>query len=84
MISVESEKCVGCGDCVEVCPQQVFALGEDGKSLRAFPERCMECGACRLNCPAEAISMEVGSGCVVLITKELIFGKDAVADGRGC
>ncbi len=84
MISVESEKCVGCGDCVEVCPQQVFTMGEDGKSLRAFPERCMECGACRLNCSAEAISMETGAGCVVLITKELIFGKDAVANGRGC
>jgi NAD-dependent dihydropyrimidine dehydrogenase PreA subunit len=84
MITLNSEKCGGCGDCVEVCPQQAFTLGEDGKSVHAFPDRCMECGACRLNCPAQAISMEAGAGCFVLITKELIFGKDAVADGEGC
>ncbi len=84
MISINTEKCIGCGDCVEVCPQQAFTLGDDGKSVQAFPERCMECGACRLNCRSEAISLEAGAGCFILITKELLFGKDTTAGGQGC
>ena len=84
MISINTEKCIGCGDCVEVCPQQAFTLGDDGKSVHAFPERCMECGACRLNCRSEAISLEAGAGCFILITKELLFGKDTAAGGQGC
>lgn len=81
MISLQSEKCVGCGDCVEVCPQQCFTIGDDGKSLHVFPERCMECGACSLNCQKEAISLKAGPGCFIHITKEILFGKDAAAIG---
>jgi NAD-dependent dihydropyrimidine dehydrogenase PreA subunit len=84
MITLMSDKCTGCGDCVEVCPQQCYVLGDDGKSRHAFSERCMECGACRLNCPAEAISVEAGPGCFLYIAKELIFGKDIAAQGNSC
>jgi NAD-dependent dihydropyrimidine dehydrogenase PreA subunit len=84
MITLNREKCAGCGDCVEVCPQNSFVMGDDGKTVHAFPDRCMECGACKLNCRAEAISMEAGAGCFVLITKEMIFGKEAAADGKTC
>ena len=83
MIEIKSDKCAGCGDCVDVCPQQCFTLGSDGKSMHAFAARCMECGACQLNCRAEAIAMEAGPGCFLYITKELIFGKEAVAEGDG-
>jgi len=82
MITLNSEKCIGCGDCVEVCPQQCYVMGKDHKSVHAFPERCMECGACKLNCRGEAISVEAGPGCFVYITKEMIFGKSATADGQ--
>jgi len=62
MIGLDSEKCLGCGDCLEVCPQQCFAVSGVGKSVHMFPERCMECGACRLNCRSDAISVEAGPG----------------------
>lgn len=84
MITLNSEQCVGCGDCVEVCPQQCFTMSGDGKSVHAFADRCMECGACRLNCRSEAILLEAGPGCFVYITKELIFGKEAATEGDGC
>ncbi|GAB4344226.1 MAG: hypothetical protein Kow0099_23450 [Candidatus Abyssubacteria bacterium] len=77
VISLDRTKCTGCGDCVEVCPHQCFVMGHDKKSVHAFPERCMECGACRLNCRAGAIMVEPNAGCVVLITKELLFGKSS-------
>ena len=81
MIALKADKCVGCGDCVEVCPQQCFTMGDDGKSVHAFADRCMECGACSLNCQKEAILMEAGPGCFIYITKEILFGKDATATG---
>ena len=56
-----SEKCVGCGLCMQVCPQGVFAL-KDGKAYLIDLDRCMECGACELNCAFAAINLRSGVG----------------------
>ncbi|MBI4832632.1 MAG: 4Fe-4S binding protein [Candidatus Lindowbacteria bacterium] len=90
MIAFDPQKCIGCGDCVKVCPQQCYVIGQNKKSVHAFPERCMECGACQLNCRAEAIAMEAGPGCFVYIIKEQLFGKTpaapdhATVNGKSC
>ena len=37
-IRIDTDKCNGCGDCVEACPQNAFELGEDpGDPLREEP-----------------------------------------------
>jgi ferredoxin len=59
-------------------------MGDDRKSVHAFPDRCMECGACSLNCRGQAVSMEAGPGCFVYIIKEQLFGKAAAAKGETC
>jgi ferredoxin len=28
-VSIDTDKCNGCGDCVEACPYQVLMIGED-------------------------------------------------------
>ncbi|MCL2126611.1 MAG: 4Fe-4S binding protein [Treponema sp.] len=61
-LSFDSEKCTGCGKCVEVCPHGVFNFAE-GKARVTERDLCMECGACALNCPAEAITVNAGVGC---------------------
>lgn len=53
---VDMEKCIGCGACVSVCPQDVFEM-KDGKSHVAKPENCVECNACVENCPVSAIKL---------------------------
>ena len=58
--------CVGCGNCLAVCPHQVFALHQ-GKADCLDPGGCMECGACALNCPAGAIRVRPGVGCAQAI-----------------
>ena len=75
MISVNTENCIGCGDCATVCPQQCFEFDEGGRSRYVHSDRCMDCGACQLNCLGGAISVDAGAGCYVNILKESVFGK---------
>ena len=56
-ITIDKEKCSGCGNCVSVCPQEIFAM-EDGKSVAKRPEDCLGCRACETACPKGAIKVE--------------------------
>ena len=53
---VDAETCVGCGTCVNVCPQGVFELKE-GKAVVVKPESCIGCRACEAQCPQGAIKV---------------------------
>ncbi len=52
--TIDREKCVGCGQCVDVCPVGAITI-EDGKAV--VSDDCIECGACAGVCPAEAITL---------------------------
>ena len=49
-----SAACVGCGECLNVCPAGVFAWG-GGKAVAADPGACIRCGRCLQACPVGAI-----------------------------
>ena len=50
-------KCIGCGECMTICPQQAHEALPDG--TRAYHrERCLLCGKCVEICYAEALVME--------------------------
>ena len=38
-VTVDADKCVGCGECVDVCPVEVYEM-TDGKSSPAHAEEC--------------------------------------------
>ncbi len=61
-IKIDTDKCTGCGMCIEVCPHNVFRI-ENNKAVAFRKEFCMECGACGKNCPAGAIDAKSGVGC---------------------
>ena len=56
---VDKEKCVGHGDCYDVCPAEpkVFEI-IDGKANVVNPDECIECGACEASCPESAVTLE--------------------------
>ncbi|HNR88324.1 MAG TPA: 4Fe-4S binding protein [Spirochaetota bacterium] len=81
MIAFDASKCVGCGQCVKVCPQGVIVM-RDGVAAITDVRSCMECGACRLNCDAGAIELTKGTGCLVAIIREDIL--KTVPKGTGC
>jgi NAD-dependent dihydropyrimidine dehydrogenase PreA subunit len=65
-LSLNEEKCAGCGTCAVVCPHKVFRLN-NGKVAIVDRDACMECGACATNCPTEAITVQSGVGCAAAV-----------------
>ncbi|MCD6533188.1 MAG: CoB--CoM heterodisulfide reductase iron-sulfur subunit A family protein [Deltaproteobacteria bacterium] len=74
---VDQEKCIDCGDCVEVCPVTVpyeFSDGlEERKAVyKLYPKmvkagyridlaNCTKCGACVTACPTQAIDLDAAT-----------------------
>lgn len=53
-LKINTEKCVGCGKCVKLCPMQNLAL----ENHIAKPgNRCTLCYRCANHCPAQAITL---------------------------
>lgn len=56
MIEMISEKrCIGCNQCVRVCPTNVFDKTEDGIPVIARQDDCQTCFMCELYCPVDAL-----------------------------
>lgn len=55
-VTIQEEKCTGCGLCLAVCPDDAFTL--TAKKARVSGDRCLACGHCLAVCPAGAIRVE--------------------------
>jgi len=78
-LTLEDEKCTGCGKCEEVCPHGVFSV--DGRKSRIVEkDLCMECGACALNCPANALEVNAGVGCAAAFIMSWFTGGEPTCD----
>jgi NAD-dependent dihydropyrimidine dehydrogenase PreA subunit len=56
-VTVDADKCNGCGECVDVCPVEVYEL-QDGKSVAVNEEECLGCESCVEVCETGAITVE--------------------------
>lgn len=73
-LELNQEACIGCGECTEVCPHEVFKI--DGRKAEIVdPDGCMECGACALNCPVQAVTVTPGVGCAAYIIQTWLKGQ---------
>ena len=62
-ILIDSEKCIGCGQCARDCVANRFGI-ENGKAL-VMSERCIECGHCFAVCPVGAVSCgKINNKCI--------------------
>lgn len=59
MIIYDYEACIGCQDCLNVCPRGVWEIDAKGKKAEIVnPRRCIDCTACEFQCPVRAIRIE--------------------------
>jgi ferredoxin len=63
--AIDSEKCTGCGKCVQVCPVEAVKLASAHDSgnpnrrvARQDEKSCLGCGVCVRACPKQAIRLE--------------------------
>jgi coenzyme F420-reducing hydrogenase delta subunit len=82
----DTEKCVGCGKCVFICPYEAI-VWKDISTPEIVKEECMGCGACALVCPHQAIELrgyefepisEIIKSCSLRTKKVKSQGKPAI------
>ena len=52
MAYVINDDCINCGACLDECPVEAIAEGDDKHVIDA--EKCIDCGACAGACPVDA------------------------------
>ncbi|MGP8154419.1 MAG: FAD-binding protein [Smithella sp.] len=57
LLEIDKSKCIGCGNCIDVCP--FGALSLEGDTI-VVNEKCTGCGACLETCPEMALSLPAG------------------------
>ncbi len=58
---IDQAQCIGCGGCIEACPEgRVLGL-IDGRAQLIEPTKCIGHGACKSACPADAIELVFGT-----------------------
>lgn len=50
-----TDRCTGCGTCLDVCPTEAMRI-EEGRAV--ITEECIDCGACPRVCPEGAIKKQ--------------------------
>ncbi|HJH32229.1 MAG TPA: ferredoxin [Methanosarcinaceae archaeon] len=57
-ITVDTEKCNGCGACVDACYRRVLEI-HDGTCMPVKPEMCRFCMLCIPACKPKALSIVI-------------------------
>lgn len=75
----KKERCIGCGTCVDVCPENALSFGNETGPI--VSDNCTLCGVCAEECPAEAWEL-IGERMTVSevmreIEKDLVFYEES-------
>lgn len=60
-IRIDEKKCVGCRQCVDICPGNLIKIADNGKAMIRDVRDCWGCATCVKICPCNAIRMFLGA-----------------------
>lgn len=87
---IDPTQCIGCGSCVQACPEQNVLALINMKAALVQPDHCVGHGKCETACPVGAITLVLGSdenGVDVPVTDEFfetnVPGMYVVGELRG-
>lgn len=55
-VNRNEDECIDCGECISICPQNVFSFDEEW-NIKMRQEDCVLCGKCVEACPHSALSL---------------------------
>lgn len=55
-VIVDEDKCIGCSECVDVCPTEVYEL-QNEKAVPVNEDECLGCESCIEVCEQDAITI---------------------------
>lgn len=58
MVSIDSERCAGCSECVKECPTGCLALGRHNLAVVRDAGACVGCQQCQRTCPYRCITVK--------------------------
>ena len=58
IVQINEDLCIGCGNCVELCPQKILYIDEsDNKCKVTDGSKCDKLRGCERVCPTDAIKI---------------------------
>lgn len=74
-------KCMGCGTCLEVCPNHALEMKSDGIHIRT--SSCLVCGRCAEECPTTALELCGKEWAMEMLMQEIEKERDVMEDSGG-
>lgn len=56
-LTYDKETCIGCEQCVSVCPSKAIKFKEDEEKIKIYIARCTFCALCNDICPVNCLEM---------------------------
>ena len=80
-IELYPDRCLGCGECLKICPNEVHQL-VNGKHILQR-ERCVGCGLCAENCFAQALVLVGEKKTVQEVMDEILQDRPFYENSKG-
>ena len=81
-VSIDREKCIGCGKCRDVCPGSLLKADESSKAYIKYPKDCWGCCSCIKECKVDAIALYLGADMGGMGSKRSVASRDQYLDWK--